>query len=83
MATTSLQIGTEEFPIYEGDKGNSAEENHVKSQLKMKRHGTPTCIARTEERPCLNLPAKRINPKAQKMKDHAIIGKFLGLWPTE
>ena len=31
----------------------------------------------------LTLPTERINAKAQKMKDHALIGNFMGFWPTK
>ena len=33
--------------------------------------------------PCLSLPTERINARAQKIKYHALIGKFMELWPIE
>ena len=42
-----------------------------------------SCIPCTENHPYLNILEERINAKVQKMKDHALIGKFIGFWPTE
>jgi len=42
-----------------------------------------TCIPKTTERIKVELPSHRINDEIQYMTDHALIGKFLGFWPTE
>lgn len=42
-----------------------------------------TCIPKTSKRTKIDLPSHRINSQIQYMRDHALIGKFLGLWPTE
>jgi len=42
-----------------------------------------TCIPKTTERIKIDLPSQRINSEIQFMKDHALIGKFLGFWSTE
>lgn len=42
-----------------------------------------TCKPIAAERPKIDLPNHRINAKIQYMKDHALIGNFIGLWPTE
>ena len=34
-------------------------------------------------RPKIELPSQRINTQIQYMKDHALIGKFIGFWPTK
>lgn len=31
----------------------------------------------------INLPSHQVNAQIQFMKDHALIGKFIGFWPTE
>ena len=31
----------------------------------------------------MELPSHRINAKIQYMRDHALIGKFIGIWPNE
>jgi len=35
------------------------------------------------ERPKIELPSHRFNAQIQYVKDHALIGKFIGFWPTE
>ena len=42
-----------------------------------------TCIPKSAERIKIDLPSDRINAEIQYMSDHALIGKFLGFWPTE
>jgi len=41
------------------------------------------CIPRTDTCPEIALPAELIEKKSQYYRDHALIGKFLGLWPSE
>eukprot|EP00253_Pinus_taeda_P005142 PITA_05142 len=33
--------------------------------------------------PTVEFPSHRINARIQYMRDHALIGKFIGIWPTE
>jgi len=42
-----------------------------------------TCKPLAEERPKIELPSQKINERIQYMIDHALIGKFIGRWPTE
>ena len=42
-----------------------------------------TCIPKAAEQIKVELPSHRINGEIQFMRDHALIGKFLGFWPTE
>ena len=42
-----------------------------------------TCKLVAVDRPKIELPSQRINTQIQFMRDHALIGKFIGLWPTE
>lgn len=42
---------------------------------------TATCKPVAAERPTVRLPAESINARIQYMKDHALIGKFIGFWP--
>ena len=42
-----------------------------------------TCIPKAADRIKIDLPSHRINEHIQFMKDHALIGKFIGPWPTE
>ena len=79
----TIQTKSEEILISNGNQGlNSPGKPHTKVKEKDK-FNTKMCIARTENRPFLHLPAERINARAQNMKDHALIGKFMGFQPTE
>jgi len=42
-----------------------------------------TCKPVAATRPKIELPSCRINTQIQYMKDHALIGKFIGFLPTE
>lgn len=42
-----------------------------------------TCKPVAATRPKIELPSCRINTQIQYMKDHALIGKFIGFWPIE
>lgn len=41
-----------------------------------------TCKLVAAKRPKIELPCQRINTQIQFMKDHALIGKFIGFCPT-
>jgi len=56
------------------NNNNSNAANKVKSS---------TCKPVAACRPEVELPAHRINARIQFMQDRALIGKFMGLWPTE
>lgn len=42
-----------------------------------------TCKLVAAELPKIELPSHRVNRKIQFMKDHVLIGNFIGFWPTE
>ena len=42
-----------------------------------------TCKPEAVDRPKIELPSQCINTQIQFMRDHALIGKFISLWPTE
>ena len=42
-----------------------------------------TCKPIAAERPRIELPGQMIDEHIQYMRDHALIGKFIGFWPTE
>ena len=42
-----------------------------------------TCRPAAKVRPRIELPGDKIDERIQFMKDHALIGKFIGFWPTE
>lgn len=62
------------------DKGKGV--NHEPSSTQQKA-SSATCIPKATERIKVDLPSHRINSEIQYMQDHALIGKFMGFWPTE
>ena len=42
-----------------------------------------TCKPVATNRPKVFFPSEHINARIQHMRDHALIGKFIGIWPTE
>lgn len=42
-----------------------------------------TCKLVAATMPTVDFPSHRINARIQYMRDHALIGKFIGIWPTE
>jgi len=42
-----------------------------------------TCRPVAKERPRIELPGDKIDSRIEYMKYHALIGKFIGFWPTE
>ena len=83
--SNSLRIGSEDIPIRMDDKRPADKTATVSDTDKDKHPAKPnkSCIPCTTEHPYLSLLAERINARAKKIKDHALIGKFMGLWPTE
>jgi hypothetical protein len=54
------------------------------SQPKQPRSWEPgKCIPQLEKSPRYLISSTRVGEHTQFMKEHALIGKFLGLWPTE
>lgn len=54
------------------------------SQRKAKRTWEPgKCIPQTTTAPKYTISSPRIEDQRQYMRDFALIGKFLGLWPSE
>jgi len=47
------------------------------------RRGPGQCIPKTTEVPSLAIKSENLRRKIQYMKDHALIGKFIGIWPNE
>jgi hypothetical protein len=41
------------------------------------------CMAKTEENPRYEVTSPLVGDYIQYMKDHAVIGKFMGIWPLE
>jgi hypothetical protein len=44
---------------------------------------TNTCIPKSKNRPWIELPLACINAKIEHMRTYALIGKFIGFWPTK
>lgn len=68
------------IPCKTGDKQKYVHQKASSSQQKVT---SATCIPKAGEQIKVDLPSHRINNEIQFMQDHALIGKFLGFWPTE
>ena len=68
-----------------GDKPDSQEDKTTKAQgtTEAPKATSAPCKPIATERPKIELPSHRINAQIQYMRDHALIGKFIGMWPTE
>ena len=80
IPNSTLKIGSANIPIRLEAKSPAGkiatDPNLDKGNLPPR--ANKSCISCSAERPCLNLPIERINAKAQKMKCHVLIGKFMG-----
>ena len=65
------------------DATTNDKDANQKSPTSQPKASLATCIRKTAERIKIVLPSQRINSEIQFMKDHALIGKFLGFWPTQ
>jgi len=66
----------------QSDKRGEAPEEKDKPE-EMTKVTSKTCKPIAAERPKIELPSQKINERIQYMTDHALIGKFIGFWPTE
>lgn len=68
----------------DGQANNRRETSQGKEKVGEKTTATSSrCKPIAAERPKIELPSQEINERMQYMKDHALIGKFIGFWPTE
>jgi len=67
----------------QNDEDNTGNEMHTNAASSQTKVTSATCIPKAAERIKVELPSHRINGEIQFMRDHALIGKFLGFWPTE
>jgi len=70
------------------DKGKKTNEENIPPQGKEEptdnlKISSSTCRPVAKERPRIELPRDKIEKRIEYMRDHAIIGKFIGFWPTE
>lgn len=75
---TTEQHDTEQST--EAEEGDSRSNVTKATQPKVT---SATCIPKAAESIKIELPSHIINEEIQFMQDHALIGKFLGFWPTE
>ena len=71
---TEMQGNDSNDPQQNG-KGTEADDSH--------RARSSTCKPVAANRPRVDFPSERINARIEYMRDHALIGKFIGTWPTE
>ena len=64
------------------DKASVAQDNGEKPKEALKA-SSATCKPIAKERPRIELPRHKIDKRIEYMRDHALIGKFIGFWPTK
>ena len=64
----------------EGDSGTQEGTGKPEDSPKI---SSSTCRPVAKERPRIALPGDKIDSRIEFMRDHALIGKFIGYWPTE
>jgi len=72
-----------EIPADQPEETDTETEKHQNASSSQPKATSATCISKAAERIKIELPSHRINGEIQYMQDHALIGKFLGFWPTE
>ena len=70
-----------------GQNNNSTEvsqqQNDESAQKDANNARSSTCKPVATDRPKVEFPSHRINARIQFMRDHALISKFIGIWPIE
>lgn len=78
---------TEDWEIEQGASGNTRDKFNQKGKNleteNRNKASSSTCKPVATNRPQVYFPSERINARIQYMRDHALIGKFIGIWPTE
>jgi hypothetical protein len=68
----------------EGATSQEADAPQSQSHLnKPEERRSNTCILQMDEIPHFEIKSTQINQTIQYMQDHALICKFMGLWPSE
>lgn len=67
----------------EGNIDSSKQHDNELYQKDMNKASSSTCRPVATHRPKVEFSSHRINARIQFMRDHALIGKFIGIWPTE
>ena len=68
--------------IGERTEGKCGGENK-QAQGKETMNNTGKCIAKAKDIPTLQIQAEGLRSHIQHMKDHALIGKTVGIWPSK
>lgn len=69
---------------HEDENTDRSQQTHTQQAQKDKlKVSSSTCKPVATYRPKVELPSDRINARIQYMRDHALIGKFIGIWPNE
>ena len=66
----------------EGLDNRQQKEKNIEEDERNKANSS-TCKPVAATKPKVYFPSERINARIQYMRDHALIGKFIGIWPTE
>lgn len=68
---------------HQSEDDEDLDQQQVRQNNKHPKVSSATCKPVASERPRVELPGHKINAQIQFMRDHALIGKFIGLWSTE
>lgn len=64
-----------------GGDGSPESIEDAEFELKTRRGGK--CVPKTKTVPAFQIQVDGLQERIEYMKDHALIGKFVGIWPSE
>lgn len=69
--------------VSEGTMNNSPQKGKESKTENRNSASSSTCKPVATKKPQVFFPSERINARIQYMRDHALISKFVGIWPTK
>ena len=76
--------GSEQEKEHNDGSNNKGQLNQTEQEKQDKpKVSSSTCKPVATHRPKVELPSHHNNARIQYMRDHALIGKFIGIWPNE
>ena len=74
---------SEQLEVQNGDNMDLTPQMEKKGGKEQPRVSSTTCKPVAAERSKVEFPSHRINAQIQYMRDHALIGKFIGIWSNK
>lgn len=78
-----IEGSTEDHQHSDETAGENQQETVEQRPVDKPKVSSSTCKPAATHMPEVELPAHRINARIQYMRDHALIGKFIGFWSNE